>query len=153
MKDNGYKYFVQVMCTISVLLWRLSWVSYPCQVLGDTSMQCEYRTMAAFAISSVVNKYPMGQVRINQRVVSLYIHNCFSLSLAVKERCLQSGVVALCLGQLEEKNPVLRQWLAICLGRLWQNFDSARWYGARDNAHEKLLDLLWDEIPDVRSLT
>ncbi|CAI8016839.1 Regulatory-associated protein of mTOR [Geodia barretti] len=108
VKDNGYKYFVQV--------------------LGDTSMQCEYRTMAAFAISAVVNKYPMGQ-----------------------ERCLQSGVVGTCLGQLEEPNPVLRQWLAICLGRLWQNFDSARWYGARDNAHDKLISLLWDEIPDVRA--
>lgn len=67
----------------------------------------------------------------------------------LQERCLQSGVVSLCLEQLEEPNPVLRQWLVICLGRLWQNFDSARWYGARDNAHEKLINLLWDEIPDV----
>ena len=66
-----------------------------------------------------------------------------------QERCLQSGVVSLCLGQLEEPNAVLKQWLAICLGRLWQKFDPARWYGARDNAHEKLIALLWDEIPDV----
>ena len=73
------------------------------------------------------------------------------LSPSPKERSLQSGVVALCLGQLEEPNPVLRQWLAICLGRLWQNYDTARWYGARDNAHEKLISLLWDEVPDVSS--
>ena len=58
-------------------------------------------------------------------------------------------MVSLCLEQLEEPNPVLRQWLAICLGRLWQNCDTARWYGARDNAHDKLIALLWDEIPDV----
>ena len=58
-------------------------------------------------------------------------------------------MISLCLEQLEEPNPVLRQWLAICLGRLWQNYDTARWYGARDNAHDKLINLLWDEIPDV----
>jgi regulator-associated protein of mTOR len=108
VKDNGFKYFVQV--------------------LGDHTMQYEYRTMAAFALSTVVNKCTAGQ-----------------------ERCLQSGVVSLCMEQLEEPNPVLRQWLAICLGRLWQNYDTARWYGARDNAHEKLINLLWDEIPDVRA--
>lgn len=109
-------------------------------------MQYEYRTMAAFALSTAVNKYSVGQV-------GRHLHNKSSLYLtpppSLQERCLQSGVVSLCLEQLEEPNPVLRQWLVICLGRLWQNFDSARWYGARDNAHEKLINLLWDEIPDV----
>lgn len=80
--------------------------------------------------------------------ISSHLHTSPCLP-PIQERCLQSGVVSLCLEQLEEPNPVLRQWLVICLGRLWQNFDSARWYGARDNAHEKLINLLWDEIPDV----
>lgn len=40
--------------------------------------------------------------------------------------------------------------MAICLGRIWQNFDSARWCGVRDSAHEKLYSLLSDPIPEVR---
>ena len=32
------------------------------QVLGDHTMQYEYRTMAAFALSTIVNKYSAGQV-------------------------------------------------------------------------------------------
>lgn len=39
--------------------------------------------------------------------------------------------------------------MAICLGRIWQNFDSARWCGVRDSAHEKLYSLLSDPIPEV----
>lgn len=120
-------------------------------------MQYEYRTMAAFALSTAVNKYPVGQVGCQGAETNLFLYSSFSLLHTLpspplssqQERCLQSSVVSLCLEQLEEPNPVLRQWLAICLGRLWQNFDSARWYGARDNAHEKLIGLLWDEIPDV----
>ena len=45
---------------------------------------------------------------------------------------------------------MLKQWLAICLGRLWRKCDDARWRGVRDSAHEKLYNLLWDEVPDVR---
>lgn len=48
-------------------------------------------------------------------------------------------------------NPVLKQWLAICLGRLWQKYDAAKWCGVRDSAHEKLAPLLWDEVPEVSS--
>ena len=44
---------------------------------------------------------------------------------------------------------MLKQWLAICLGRLWRKCDDARWRGVRDSAHEKLYNLLWDEVPDV----
>lgn len=39
--------------------------------------------------------------------------------------------------------------MAICLGRVWQNFDPARWCGVRDSAHEKLCSLLSDPIPEV----
>ena len=67
--------------------------------------------------------------------------------------CLQSNVISLCLSQLEEPNPLLKQWLAICLGRLWKNFDPARWCGVRDSAHEKLFNLLWHELPDVSIIT
>ncbi|MEJ1269209.1 regulatory associated protein of MTOR complex 1 [Cricetulus griseus] len=66
------------------------------------------------------------------------------------EACLQGNLIAICLEQLSDPHPLLRQWVAICLGRIWQNFDSARWCGVRDSAHEKLYSLLSDPIPEVR---
>ena len=99
---------------------------YFIQILADQSMQYEYRTMAAFVLSVVVKDNPKGQ-----------------------EVALQNNVISLCLSQLEEPNALLKQWLAICLGRLWTRYDSARWCGVRDSAHDKLYSLLWHEIPDV----
>uniref|UniRef100_A0A8C5S9Z9 Regulatory associated protein of MTOR complex 1 n=1 Tax=Laticauda laticaudata TaxID=8630 RepID=A0A8C5S9Z9_LATLA len=72
------------------------------------------------------------------------------LSLFLQEACLQGNLIAICLEQLNDPHPLLRQWVAICLGRIWQNFDSARWCGVRDSAHEKLYSLLSDSIPEVR---
>lgn len=66
-----------------------------------------------------------------------------------QEACLQGNLIAICLEQLNDPHPLLRQWVAICLGRIWQNFDSARWCGVRDSAHEKLCSLLSDPIPEV----
>lgn len=71
------------------------------------------------------------------------------LSASPQEACLQGNLIAICLEQLSDPHPLLRQWVAICLGRIWQNFDSARWCGVRDSAHEKLCSLLSDPIPEV----
>lgn len=68
----------------------------------------------------------------------------------LQEACLQGNLIAICLEQLSDPHPLLRQWVAICLGRIWQNFDSARWCGVRDSAHEKLYSLLSDPIPEVK---
>jgi hypothetical protein len=74
------------------------------------------------------------------------------LCLVPQEACLQGNLIAICLEQLSDPHPLLRQWVAICLGRIWQNFDSARWCGVRDSAHEKLCSLLSDPIPEVSPL-
>ena len=68
------------------------------------------------------------------------------MPLPLQEVCLQNSVISICLEQLSEPNPVLKQWLATCLGRLWWRYDAARWCGVRDSAHEKLYSLLWDEV-------
>ncbi|ELW68221.1 Regulatory-associated protein of mTOR [Tupaia chinensis] len=87
----------------------------------------EHRTMTAFILAVIVNSYNTRQ-----------------------EACLQGNLIAICLEQLSDPHPLLRQWVAICLGRIWQNFDSARWCGVRDSAHEKLYSLLSDPVPEVR---
>uniref|UniRef100_A0A8C1YK42 Regulatory-associated protein of mTOR n=1 Tax=Cyprinus carpio TaxID=7962 RepID=A0A8C1YK42_CYPCA len=100
---------------------------YFLSVLADPFMPAEHRTMAVFILAVIVNNYNTGQ-----------------------EACLQGNLIAICLEQLNDPHPLLRQWVAICLGRIWQNFDSARWCGVRDSAHEKLYSLLSDPIPEVR---
>ncbi|KAG8507507.1 Regulatory-associated protein of mTOR, partial [Galemys pyrenaicus] len=100
---------------------------YFLSVLADPYMPAEHRTMTAFILAVIVNGYSAGQ-----------------------EACLQGNLIAICLEQLADPHPLLRQWVAICLGRVWQNFDSARWCGVRDSAHEKLCSLLSDPIPEVR---
>ncbi|XP_067006454.1 regulatory-associated protein of mTOR isoform X2 [Anabrus simplex] len=101
---------------------------YFLSVLQDPSIPGEHRTLAAFVLASIVNNYPQGQ-----------------------EAALQGSLVSICLEQLGDANALLRQWLAICLGRLWTNYDKARWCGVRDIAHEKLYTLLQDPVPEVRA--
>ncbi|XP_068119978.1 regulatory-associated protein of mTOR isoform X2 [Hyperolius riggenbachi] len=101
---------------------------YFLSVLADPYMPAEHRTMTAFILAVIVNNYTTGQ-----------------------EACLQGNLIAICLEQLNDPHPLLRQWVAICLGRIWQNFDAARWCGVRDSAHEKLYSLLSDPIPEVRT--
>uniref|UniRef100_A0A6I8S931 Regulatory associated protein of MTOR, complex 1 n=1 Tax=Xenopus tropicalis TaxID=8364 RepID=A0A6I8S931_XENTR len=101
---------------------------YFLSVLADPYMPAEHRTMTSFILAVIVNNYNTGQ-----------------------EACLQGNLIAICLEQLNDPHPLLRQWVAICLGRIWQNFDAARWCGVRDSAHEKLYSLLSDPMPEVRS--
>lgn len=63
---------------------------------------------------------------------------------------MQGNVIAICLEQLTDPHPLLRQWLAICLGRVWYNYEAARWCAVRDSAPEKLYCLLTDPLPEVR---
>nr|UBK23765.1 regulatory-associated protein of mTOR-like [Macrobrachium rosenbergii] len=108
VRENGYKYFLQV--------------------LGDTSMPAEHRTMAAFVLGVIVWEYPEGQ-----RVT------------------LQGSLMPLCLEQVTDSHAPLRQWATICLGRTWHHHPDARWAATRDNAHEKLYSLLTDHVPEVRA--
>ncbi|XP_066593709.1 regulatory-associated protein of mTOR isoform X1 [Prorops nasuta] len=101
---------------------------YFLSVLQDVSIPSEHRTLAAFVLACMVNDYRPGQIAANH-----------------------GNLISICLEQLEDPNPSLRQWLCLCLGRLWHNYDKARWCGVRDIAHEKLFILLQDPVPEVRA--
>nr|CAI5818767.1 unnamed protein product [Callosobruchus analis] len=87
---------------------------YFLSILQDTSLSSEHRTQAAFVLASIVRKYREGQ-----------------------EAALQGSLVSVCLEQLNDPSPELRQWVAICLGQLWDHYEKAKWTGVRDIAHEK----------------
>lgn len=107
--------------------------SYFLNALQDTTIvfnQFDCRTFAAFVLASIVYKFEQGQAN-----------------------ALKGQLVSICLEQINDPNPILRKWFAICLGNLWQNFEDARWSGARDLAYEKLYTLLKDPVPEVRAAT
>lgn len=97
-------------------------------VLQDTTISSEHRTQAAFVLACIVNEFRDGQ-----------------------EAAVQGSLISICLEQLDDPCARLRQWVAICLGRLWDRYEKARWTGVRDSAHEKLYTLLEDECPEVRA--
>ncbi|XP_076441319.1 regulatory-associated protein of mTOR-like isoform X2 [Babylonia areolata] len=102
---------------------------YFLNVLNDQQgMSPEHRTMAAFILAVTMNSFRLGQ-----------------------ENCMQSSLISTCLEQLHDSSAELRQWLAICLGKIWTNYNKARWCGVRDSAHEKLYKLLKDPSPEVRA--
>lgn len=97
-------------------------------VLQDAVMLPEHKTWSVFVLSSIVQGYKPGQ-----------------------DEALGGNLITMCLNELEDSDPVLRQWLAICLGRIWDRHENARWRGARDNAPERLFQLLTDPVPEVRA--
>ncbi|CAG9766150.1 unnamed protein product [Ceutorhynchus assimilis] len=101
---------------------------YFLSILQDSTMSSETRSQATFILSCLVNNHKDGQ-----------------------EAALQGSLVSICLEQITDPSPHLRRWVAICLGRLWDNYETARWTGVRDTAHEKLYTLLKDPYPEVRA--
>ncbi|XP_074648053.1 regulatory-associated protein of mTOR-like isoform X2 [Tubulanus polymorphus] len=101
---------------------------YFLQVLADPYMPSEHRTMAAFVLAIIVNDYPTGQ-----------------------EAALQGSLIAICLEHFSDSQALLRQWLTLCLAKIWTNFDAARWTGVRNSAQEKIYELLKDPEPEVRA--
>uniref|UniRef100_A0A336KI03 CSON003958 protein n=1 Tax=Culicoides sonorensis TaxID=179676 RepID=A0A336KI03_CULSO len=123
-----------VDCTCQVDLVKDGYHKYFLTALLDQTVRKsmfseDYHTYAAFVLASIVHNFPIGQ-----------------------ENALNGALLSNCLLQLTTNpNPKLRQWLIICLGNLWQNFERARWSGDRDNAIEKLNPFLIDPVPEVRA--
>ena len=98
-------------------------------LLSESSVLAHHKAMAAFVSAMIVRNYPIGQ-----------------------EAAFQGNLIAICLEQLTDSNNLLRRWLCICLGLVWERYEKAYWRGVRDLAHEKLLALLEEEPePEVRA--
>jgi regulator-associated protein of mTOR len=66
--------------------------------------------------------------------------------------CLSPELIESCLGHLnDQENPLLRQWICLCISMLWVNFPEAKWVGIRCSAHMKLCDLVVDPVSEVRA--
>lgn len=90
----------------------------------------EHRAMCAFILSILCRDFQPGQLA-----------------------CLSSdaGVLDACLMHVEDDDPLLRQWSALCLGQLWSDFERARGLAVRKQAHTILHKATQDPVPEVRA--
>ncbi|KAJ3680905.1 hypothetical protein LUZ60_015394 [Juncus effusus] len=90
----------------------------------------EQRAMAAFVLAVILDGHRKGQ-----------------------EACLQTSLMEICLRQLqgERGEPLLMQWLCLCLGKVWEDFPEAQVVGVQMDAVGGLVPLLVEPQPEVRA--
>jgi regulator-associated protein of mTOR len=89
----------------------------------------EHRAMCAFIIAMFCKDYNQGQ-----------------------RASLSPELVDSCLDHLKDfQNPLLRQWSCLCLSKLWIKYEEAKWVGIRCMAHERLCELVFDPVSEVRA--
>ena len=88
----------------------------------------EHRAMSAFILSVFCTNFKMGQ-----------------------QACLRGNVIGACLAHVKDPDPLLRQWICLCLAQVWMNNSEAKSAAIAENGHEKLCALLNDNVPEVRA--
>lgn len=88
----------------------------------------EHRAMSAFILSVFCTNFKMGQ-----------------------QACLRGNVISACLAHVKDPDPLLRQWICLCLAQVWMNNSEAKSAAIAENGHEKLSSLLSDNVPEVRA--
>ncbi|XP_057866862.1 regulatory-associated protein of TOR 1 isoform X1 [Cryptomeria japonica] len=108
---------------------------YFIKFLDSTDVYAEQRAMAAFVLAVIVDGHRRGQ-----------------------EACLQSRLINVCLQHMQvappgeaQPEPLLLQWLCLCLGKLWEGFPEAQVLGLNENATAICLPLLSEPQPEVRA--
>ncbi|CAJ0602522.1 unnamed protein product [Cylicocyclus nassatus] len=85
-------------------------------------------------------------------VLATLFHNNYRIA---QENLTKKGYVNLCTELLSENQAkdcrLLKLWILIGLGRLWADYDPARWQAVRLVAYAKVLKELDDNAPEVRA--
>lgn len=130
-KDKGYNYFYLILN------------SSPSNPIGapgapggtmnggsvNVMVNDDHKAMSAFILTLFIKDFRNGQ------------RLCFSIELVTN--CLKFISTS--------ENPLLRQWCALLLSQLWQNYPDGKWIIYKDGYLAKLLDLVNDPIPEVRT--
>ncbi|XP_039833074.1 regulatory-associated protein of TOR 1 isoform X3 [Panicum virgatum] len=110
--------------------------AYFIRFLDSLDAYPDQRAMAAFVLAVIVDGHRTGQ-----------------------EACIHACLIDVCLRHLQPENPhdaqaepLLLQWLCLCLGKLWEDFAEAQLLGLQSNAPEILIYLLSEPQPEVQCL-
>ncbi|EPS99346.1 hypothetical protein FOMPIDRAFT_1124614, partial [Fomitopsis schrenkii] len=109
---------------------------YFAQILAVTDEQphpaipnsSEHKAMCAFILSAIARDYPHGQ-----------------------NACWRAHVFDACFDRLNDDDFLLRQWSALCIAQIWDANDEVKTYGVDRGTQDKLIALLTDDSPEVRS--
>ncbi|RDX50537.1 hypothetical protein OH76DRAFT_1512681 [Lentinus brumalis] len=88
----------------------------------------EHKAMCAFILSTIARDYAHGQ-----------------------NACWRERVFDACFDHLDEGDFLLRQWSALCIAQIWDANDEIKVYGMERDMQDKLIALLSDDSPEVRS--
>lgn len=88
----------------------------------------EHKAMCAFILSIIARDYAHGQ-----------------------NACWRERVFDSCFDHLDEGDFLLRQWSALCIAHIWDANDEIKVYGMDRDMPDKLIALLSDDSPEVRS--
>ncbi|TFY55214.1 hypothetical protein EVJ58_g8388 [Rhodofomes roseus] len=88
----------------------------------------EHKAMCAFILSAIARDYPHGQ-----------------------NACWRAHVFDACFDRLNDNDFLLRQWSALCIAQIWDANDEVKTYGVDRGTQDKLIALLSDDSPEVRS--
>jgi regulator-associated protein of mTOR len=102
---------------------------YFIKFLDSPDVYAEQRAMAAFVLAVIADSHPKGQAA-----------------------CIQSDLVRICLTHIQNAppgEPLLLQWLCLCLGKLWDAAPEGQEMAAGSNAAETVAQLLAEPQPEV----
>ncbi|CAG8490380.1 572_t:CDS:2 [Paraglomus occultum] len=90
--------------------------------------EAEHRAMCAFILAMFCTNFSQGQMA-----------------------CKSENVLNTCLARYADEDPLLRQWVCLCIGQYWKGYRDAKSEGIENQAHQKLFELLTDPVPEVRA--
>lgn len=132
-KDKGYNYFYLILN------------SSPNNPIGAPGAPGGFVNGSASATNVMVND--------DHKAMSAFILTLFIKDFKNGQRlCFSIELVTNCLRFISvSENPLLRQWCALLLSQLWKNYPDGKWIIYKDGYLTKLLELVNDPIPEVRT--
>lgn len=131
-KDKGYNYFYLILNSSPTN--PIGAPGAPGSVNGSNGSNIiivndDHKAMSAFILTLFIKDFKNGQ------------RLCFSIELVTN-----------CLKFLStSENPLLRQWCCLLLSQLWLRYPDGKWIIYKDGYLTKLIDLINDPIPEVRT--
>ncbi|VDN06650.1 unnamed protein product [Thelazia callipaeda] len=124
---------VETNCQVDLTKDKEKGYTYFLTILNDPNTDPRQKVVPAFVMAALIeNNYRPAQ-----------------------ELLTENSYVTLCVELLSDATPrncrLLRLWLLIGLGRLWADYDDARWQAIRLAAYERVLEFLDDSVPEVRT--
>ncbi|ODV76960.1 Kontroller of growth [Suhomyces tanzawaensis NRRL Y-17324] len=135
-KDKGYNYFYLILNSSPVnpigtpgAPGALGTPGANGAINSNILINDDHKAMSAFILTLFIKDFKNGQR--------------LTFSIEIINNCLKFI--------LNSENPLLRQWCSLLLSQLWNKYPDGKWIVHKDGYLNKLLTLVNDPIPEVRT--